>query len=185
MEFLPNPPLHVTPNGEMATRSGCAAIILHYSFINLFNPCIYRFSFGASPRSTRSRDVLAPNHHRPRVVVDVAAPVDASQTRPVTQDAGVAHATRPTRRGMMLSSPYAHVAAQPRVDGRLAAGTTSPTSPDAYTRSQTRHNTPHPHPHITSRGDASTWPCRAGRAAASIAGLSSPTYRSLRVARVV
>ena len=26
-QFLPNPPLHVTPNGEMATRSGRAAII--------------------------------------------------------------------------------------------------------------------------------------------------------------
>ena len=152
--------------------------------LSLMHSFIYCFSFGAS-QSTRSRDLLAPNHHRPRVVVDVVAPVDASQTRPVTQDAGVAHATRPTRRGMMLSSPYAHVAAQPRVDGRLAAGTTSPTSPDAYTRSQTRPNTPYPHPHITSRGDASTWPCRAGRAVASIAGLSSPTYRSLRIARVV
>ena len=141
--------------------------------LSLMHSFIYCFSFGAS-QSTRSRDLLAPNHHRPRVVVDVVAPVDASQTRPVTQDAGVAHATRPTRRGMMLSSPYAHVAAQPRVDGRLAAGTTSPTSPDAYTCSQTRPNTPHcPHPHITSRGDASTWPCRAGRAVASIAGLSS------------
>ena len=132
--------------------------------LSLMHSFLYCFSFGAS-QSTRSRDLLAPNHHRPRVVVDVVAPVDASQTRPVTQDAGVAHATRPTRRGMMLSSPYAHVAAQPRVDGRLAAGTTSPTSPDAYTRSQTRPNTPPPpSPHNLARRRVdmalSSRPCR-------------------------
>ena len=39
LEFLPNPPLHVTPNGEMATRSGRAAIIPSF-IVNAFFPLL-------------------------------------------------------------------------------------------------------------------------------------------------
>ena len=38
-EFLPNPPSHVTPNGEMATRSGRAAIIPSF-IVNAFFPLL-------------------------------------------------------------------------------------------------------------------------------------------------